>query len=349
MPPWGRPETNHLRCRRYSRLASTLVVSLTVLLSACTASEDGRELRLASFVGSRHPIVGAVFNPLAEDLEAASGGQLTLQQFPGATLNSAPAQQYSRLVERVADISFGLPGYTMQRFPMTALLGFPGMSPDAITGTERLWRAMPAIEAEYEAKILGLWAAEPKLLISATRRIDEASDLQGMIVSAASVQDVAYLEQVGAAAVSLPTSEAHQALTTGTIDAVFADPSTIASFSLWEPARFITSNFPPIASAFFLLMNREVYEELTPQERAWVDSASGLELSLRGAQAYVAAAERGMTLAERDGIEFITMPEEELARINAAFASVMENELQREYDNGLTGADVIALMTGQQR
>ena len=325
----------------------TLLVSAAIVASACDTAERGRELRLASFVGSRHPIVAAVFDPFAEELATASGGRLTVRQFPGATLNSAPAQQYSRLVERVADISFGLPGYTMQRFPMTALLGFPGMSPDAITGTERLWQAMPVIETEYEAKVLGLWAAEPKILLSATRRIDEAEDLRGMIVSAASAQDVEYLERVGAAAMSLPTSEAHQALTTGAIDAVFADPSTIASFSLWEPAEYITMNFPPIASAFFLLMNQDVYAELSQQERSWVDAASGRELSLRGAQAYVAAARRGLALAEQDGIEFITMSDDELEKIYALFAPVMEGELARAYTEELTGADIVALMMGR--
>ena len=109
---------------------------------------------------------------------------------------------------------------------------------------------MSVIETEYEAKVLGLWAAEPKMLISATRRIDEVDDLRGMIASAASAQDAAYLERAGAAALSLPTSEAYRALTIGSIDAVFADPSTIASFSLWEPAEYITVNFPAIASAF---------------------------------------------------------------------------------------------------
>lgn len=327
---------------------SALMLACAALASGCAApeTERGRELRLSSFVGSRHPVVTAVFDPFAEDLATASGGRLTVRQYPGATLNSAPAQQYSRLVERVADISFGLPGYTMQRFPMTALLGFPGMSPDAVTGTERLWRAMPVIETEYEAKVLGLWAAEPKLLISATRRIDEVDDLRGMIVSAASAQDVAYLEQAGAAAMSLPTSEAHQALTTGAIDAVFADPSTIASFSLWEPAEYITVNFPPIASAFFLLMNEQAYAELSAQERAWVDSTSGPELSQRGARAYVATAMRGLELARRDGIEFIEMPEKELQEIYSLFSGVMEDELARDFGDGLTGADIVALMMG---
>lgn len=320
------------------------VFVLALVSSGCSAPEHGRELRLSSFVGSRHPVVAAVFDPFAEDVANSSGGRLTVRQFPGATLNSAPAQQYSRLVERVADISFGLPGYTMQRFPMTALLGFPGMPPDAVTGTGRLWRAMPMIETEYEARVLALWAAEPKLLISATRRIDEVEDLRGMIVSAASAQDVAYLERAGAAALSLPTSEAHQALTTGAIDAVFADPSTIASFSLWEPAEFITVNFPPIASAFFLLMNEDAYAELSPQERAWVDDSGGLELSLRGAKAYAATAARGLMLARQDGIEFIEMPGKELDKIYSLFATVMQDELAREFGGGLTGADIVALM-----
>lgn len=330
------------------KAVSALMLACAVVTWGCAAPEPerGRELRLSSFVGSRHPVVSAVFDPFAEELATASGGRLTVRQYPGATLNSAPAQQYSRLVERVADISFGLPGYTMQRFPMTALLGFPGMSPDAVTGTERLWRAMPLIETEYAARVLGLWAAEPKLLISATRRIDEVDDLRGMIVSAASAQDVAYLEQAGAAAMSLPTSEAHQALTTGAIDAVFADPSTIASFSLWEPAEYITLNFPPIASAFFLLMNQRTYAELSPQERDWVDASSGLDLSLRGARAYVATATRGLELARRDGIEFTEMPEEELEKIYALFSGVMQDELERDFGDGLTGAEIVAMMKG---
>jgi TRAP-type C4-dicarboxylate transport system substrate-binding protein len=169
-----------------------------------------------------------------------------------------------------------------------------------------------------------------------------------MIVSAASVQDVAYLEQLGAAAVSLPTSEAHQALTTGTIDAVFADPSTIASFSLWEPARYITSNFPAITSAFFLLMNQDAYDSLSDEHRELLDSATGRELSLEGARAYVASSQRGLELAVRDGIEFITLSQAELDKINAAFAPVMEADRQRVYDNGMTGAEVIALMLGTQ-
>ena len=58
----------------------------------------------------------------------------------------APPQQYSRLLEGAVDISFGLPGYTGQLFPVTNTIAVPGLAKDAIDGTERLLKARKLIE-----------------------------------------------------------------------------------------------------------------------------------------------------------------------------------------------------------
>jgi hypothetical protein len=41
------------------------------------------------------------------------------------------------------------------------------------------------------------------------------------------------------------------------------------------------------------------------------------------------------------------MPDEELDKIYSLFAPVMDEELEREFGGGLTGADIVALMMGQ--
>ena len=69
-------------------------------------------------------------------------------------------------------------------------------------------------------------------------------------------------------------------------------------------------------------MNERAYGELSSQEQAWVDASSGRKLSLRGVQAYVATAARGLVLAQQDGIEFITMPDEELDKIYSQFSAL---------------------------
>ena len=87
---------------------------LTTLLAAgaiaAAGAADARELALAYFMGPKHPMNAAVFQPFAERLEELSGGELTVRMFPGGALNSAPPKQYSILLDGVADIAFALPG-----------------------------------------------------------------------------------------------------------------------------------------------------------------------------------------------------------------------------------------------
>ncbi|MCZ6604505.1 MAG: C4-dicarboxylate ABC transporter substrate-binding protein, partial [Alphaproteobacteria bacterium] len=93
------------------------VVAGAAMSFGAAAPVDAKTLSLSFFMSPRHPMNAAVFTPLADRVAELSGGELTIELFPGGTLNAAPPQQYSRLLEGVADIAFGLPGYTAQLFP----------------------------------------------------------------------------------------------------------------------------------------------------------------------------------------------------------------------------------------
>ncbi|HIF11105.1 MAG TPA: C4-dicarboxylate ABC transporter substrate-binding protein, partial [Sneathiellales bacterium] len=105
------------------------------------ATSSAKELKLSYFMGPPHPMNAAVFTPFGEKLAEVSGGMLTVKQFPGGALNSAPPKQYSILLDGIADVAFGLPGYTAQLFPITNVLTVPNVAGDAVDGTKALWRA----------------------------------------------------------------------------------------------------------------------------------------------------------------------------------------------------------------
>ena len=126
-----------------------LIIGLTTafsLLNSTPALSD--ELSLAYFMGPRHPMNAAVFTPFAERLAELSGGEITVQQFPGGALNSVPPQQYNILLEGVADIAFALPGYTGDVFPITNVVSLPGVCSDALDCTQALLNARGVIEEE---------------------------------------------------------------------------------------------------------------------------------------------------------------------------------------------------------
>ena len=331
---------------RFARAAVPAVVAGALAFGAAGGA-GATELRLSYFMGPKHPMNKAVFTPFADKLKELSGGKLTVKQFPGGTLNSAPPKQYSILLEGVADIAFGLPGYTGQLFPITNSISVPGVASDAVDGTHKLWNAISLIEKEYEAKILALWANDTKVLITKDKPVRTLEDMKGLKVRVTSSQDVAFIEALGASAVSQPVTVIQRNLDNGTIDAIMIGASAIGSFKLWEPANYVTTNVPTSSAALFVLMNKEVWEGLTDEEKAWVDAAGGRDLSLAGGEGYVAAGRKGLALAKEKGVELIELSASEVRRFNDAIEPAIEAYKALALKGGVTGGEVLKAMAGQ--
>ncbi len=325
-------------------IGAAMMIALAVYVAPASAQT---ELNLSYFMGPKHPMNAAVFTPFAEKLEEVSGGELSVKQFAGGALNSAPPKQYAILLEGVADIAFALPGYTSQLFPITNVVTVPGVADGAFDGTQRLWNAYDLIEAEYDAKVLALWANGAPVLITKDKPVRTLEDIQGLKVRVTSAQDVPFIEALGASAVSQPVSVINQNLQNGTIDAIAIDPSAIGSFKLWEPGNYVTVGLPGSGSAFILLMNNEVWEDLTDQEKAWVDEASGKWLSDSGGRVYDAAADKGLQIARDNGVEIIQLSDGEVERFEKAMQPAMDAFLTSAIAGELTGADVVAAMRGE--
>ena len=328
------------------RTTTKLATLATAALIAGATTAQARDLALSYFMGPTHPMNEAVFSAFEQKLEEVSGGELTVTQFPGGALNSSPPKQYSILIEGVADVAFHLPGYTAQLFPIATSVTTPGMCADAVECTEAMWRAYDQIAEEFDAKILALWANDPQVLYTKDKPVRTLEDMDGLLVRVTSAQDIPFTEALGASAVSQPVSVINQNLANGVVDAVSIDPSATMSFKMHEPANYITTNIPGAGSAFVLLMNKGVYGALSDQEKAWVDEASGKWLSMRGGEAYRAMAQRGIDIARENGVEIIELSDEERARWDAAIQPAMDEWLASDVGQGLTGAEVTAIMKG---
>jgi TRAP-type transport system periplasmic protein len=320
-----------------------ILASIATLSSTPAISE---ELSLAYFMGPRHPMNAAVFTPFGERLAEISGGELTVEFFPGGALNSSPPQQYNILLEGVADIVFALPGYTGDVFPITNVVTLPGVCERATDCTRALLNARDIIEQEYNAQLLAVWANDAPILITRDRPVRTLEDLQGMIVRVTAQQDVPFVEALGASAVAQPVNVINQNLTNGVIDAIAIGPSAIRSFNLHEAGNFITNWFPGSGSAFVLLMNQEVYDGLSDQERAWVDAAADESLSMAGGEGFQRAADSGLALAADSGVEIIEIPDEERARWMAAIAPATEAAYAEQVGD-MTVGDIVAIMRGE--
>ncbi|MEP4377374.1 MAG: TRAP transporter substrate-binding protein [Alphaproteobacteria bacterium] len=308
-----------------------------------TASAD--ELSLAYFMGPKHPMNAGVMTPFGEKLAELSGGKLTIKQFPGGALNKVPPKQYSILLSGVADVIFTLPGYTADVFPKTNVMGLPGVCDSALSCTEAMQRVRGELEQEYNAKVIAIWANAPPVLITRDKAVRTLEDLKGMKIRVTSKSDVPIVEALGASAVAQPVTVINQNLANGVIDGIMIDPSAIGAFKLFEPANYVTTWFPGSGSAFVLLMNKDVYNKLSAEEKGWVDAAASAELSLGAGKAYDAASARGIGAAKANGNELIELSDAEKAKFQARVDDVMAKLASKPVGDSTIG-QMIAKMTG---
>lgn len=321
-----------------------LVGALGAALIAGPAMAD--ELSLAYFMGPNHPMNAGYFTPMGEMLAAESGGNLTVRQFPGGALNQSPPKQYGLLLDGVADMAFMLPSFNNQLFPKTAVIGLPGICVDAVECTAAITRARAELETEYNAKIIGLWANSPPVLITRDAPVRTVADFQGMTIRVADPTNIPFVEALGASPVAMPVSEVNQALANGVVDGVMIDPAGIGSFKLNEAGNYITLDVPGGAASFAVAMSADVYNGLSDADRAAVDAVAASDLSANAGATYAMISERGMALAAESGLEIIDIGDEERAKMQALVEEVMPAILEQAAGD-LTVADIVELMKAQ--
>lgn len=325
---------------RYARLtAAGLAIS-----ALATQALAGETLRLAHFVAPAHVVNGSVVNPLVEGVAADTNGDLTIQVYPGGELGAGPAEQYVRALQGVADITWGLQGYTSSQFEKNMIVEMPGAIPDGMTGYEMIWNAFDEhLASEFPGtKPLALWVSEPSIFIMKDRDVRAPEDLQGLRIRVSGSVASAIVEALGATPVQMQAGEIYNALQTGLIDGLITGASAVGDFRLDEVANSYTVGAPLGHISFYLVMNQARYEGLSDEHRAAIDNHSGLELSRKGEEAWNARAAQVMDEVRADSANtVIDLTDEEIASFAEIIMPVTERLISQ-----MGAEDVLAAMRG---
>jgi TRAP-type transport system periplasmic protein len=305
-------------------MTRALTAAMATALSVAASTASGVELKLADFQPPTHFVVDSTYAPFAEAIAEGTDGEVTVKLFMGGELGAGPAEQYSRVVDGVADIAISLPGYTASTFPKTLLTELPGViSPD--TGTEQILENLDMLSDEYRRVVLlALWNNAPNLLFTADKPIRSMEDLQGLNIRVPSRNAGIVVQAWGANPVSMPAPEIYNAMQTGVIDGAMIDASTLDAFRLAEVTNYITTGMDTTVSTFFLIMNRDTFSDLTEEQQQVVLDA-GRDAALNGTAAWREASERALAdFADTEGKEVISLSPEEAAKLNEASAAAVE-------------------------
>ncbi len=261
----------------------TLVLSATL-----TAIVSAEELTVATFIPPQHHINAGLFKWFGEEIERRSEGTLTMQLFPAGQLGAGPVQQYKRVVEGVADITFGLQAYTPNIFPRSMLIIPPGKATSAVESTERLLNVYDEYLAqEYQhVKLLGIFTTTGNVWAT-TRDLSTMKGLKGSKMVPFAAMTTPIIEALGAVPVQMPVTEMYTGLSTGTIDGTTATYNNITPpWNFWDVSSHLIENVPVQFALFFVAMNKERYTSLSDAHKAIIDDLAGETFSLMGAKSF---------------------------------------------------------------
>lgn len=302
-------------------------------------------LKLAHFVSPGHVVNGSVVDPLVEGVSADTNGELTIQVYPGGELGAGPTEQYVRALQGVADITWGLQGYTSSQFPKTMIVEMPGVIPEGMSGHEMLWNAYEDhLKTEFPGtKPLALWVSEPNIIIMKGREVRKPEDLKGLKIRVSGSIASAVVEALGATPVQMPAGEIYNALQTGLVDGLITGASAVADFKLDEVADSYTIGAPLGHISFYLVMNQARYDGLSDELKAVIDAHSGQSLSKKGEDAWNQRAEETVQALHDAGnntvIELSPEEAQAFAELTLPVAEKLVDEMGAE--------DVLAAMRGE--
>lgn len=309
-------------------------VAATLVLSAPFMSAQAEEeLKLAHFVPPAHVVTSAVVEPFKTGIEADSNGELTVRVYPGGELGAGPMEQYVRALQGVADITWGLAGYTSSQFGKSMLVELPGAIPEGMTGYDMLWNAYDtSLRSEFPGtKPLALWVSEPNVFIMKDHEIRSPSDLSGLKIRVSGSVAGDFVNEMGGTPVQMPAGEMYNALQTGLIDGIITGSSAITDFKLDEVANSYTLGAPLGHIMFYLVMNQQRYDRLSAEHQAIIDRHSGRGLSQSGEETWNALADRTLESVRADDRNtVIDLSEDEVAAFEDVAGSFLSRQLSSE-------------------
>ena len=318
---------------------------LAVIMASPAAAT---EITASVWFPDTHPLTRDGYAALAETLKEKSGGDLTLQVYTGTSL-LPPTAHLSGLEDGIVQMTYHAGTYTPSDLPedntLAALaIGLPDSLATVLSVADFYVNdpAMQAMFAKHGIVFLGAYAS-PQYQMMCSKEVSTLDDLKGAKLRMPSPVHTAWAESVGAASVSVPSSEMYSGLENGQVDCAINALNDLKSRSLWDVAKYATTlNFGPYFAGWEYAISEDAWQDLSAdQRRLLLDSISDNTVDLM--LAYQASADEAVAEAADHGVT-VMEPSAELKASVADFADQQAVALAIETGNTLGAADPEALI-----
>ncbi len=295
-----------------------------------------KEIKMAFFASPKHHVWDKMMLPWSE---AIMGQEKSLKflGFPGSQIGGAPPGAFKRVVNGIADVEFGMQGYTSTVFPKTMVVEIPKQWGSPTEATRAMWKILPSfLKDEYErVKVLALWVNDQPVLMT-NKVVKKPEDLAGVKLRTPSADQAEIIKGLGGIPVAMPMPQTYTAIEKGVVDGALVGISVVQSFKLAEVVKNYVIDLPMGYSPQMVVMNLNAYNSLTPAQKKAIDANSGLEWSIRAAKLYEEARDQGIKIVnERKDAQIVKLTADEKKVWDERLQKIADEWVERHEKAGI--------------
>ncbi|RLQ85256.1 TRAP transporter substrate-binding protein DctP [Notoacmeibacter ruber] len=306
---------------RRGLLAALLLTTTTAPLAAQDVT-----LRLADSLPVGHYMTTGVGQPLMDGTVEATDGAVAFQHFPAQQLGKAK-DMLSLVQSGVADIAYVGASYSADKLPLSSVAELPEAFTTSCQGTLAFWElakpggALDQAELAPEGvRALAVLVLPPYQLFSA-KAFTGLDEIAGWKVRVTGAPKIAGIQKLGGVPVSISSPETREALSRGTVDAIAFPIGSIKPYDLAPHIATATqgTNFGSFVATW--MISQEKYDSL-PEGVQQALTEAGEAATKNGCEATDAAASADKDFVADQGVDFVDLPAEDMAKLEDLMADV---------------------------
>lgn len=294
-----------------------------------------------AFPGS-HPIETEIIQPWAKAIEEKTDGLIKIESYPVGSLLGAD-QIYDGVVNKVVDMGLSFFSYTPGRFPVMNSIELPGIPiNNAMVGTRIAMDILTEFNPDevQDTKIMVTGTTGSAYLITKDP-VHTLEDFKGMQIRTTG-GSAGGVEALGGAPVSMPMSDAYDAMSKGVVDGVLGATEIIRAYKLNEVASYVTVTPFMYNGNYFININKETWESIPEALRAVIEEENKKLHEDIIPNYFDTANEAGLQYGiDESGIEVIHLSDEERKRWLEVLSTFNQKYAEELDAQGLPGTEVL--------
>jgi TRAP-type C4-dicarboxylate transport system substrate-binding protein len=322
-----------------------MLTSLALCVNTGSALAQDVTLRVADSLPVGHYIAENLLMPFIADVEKTTSESVGFDYFPAQQLGKAK-DMLSLTQTGVTDLGYIGASYLADKLPLSSVAQLPGTFDTACEGTMAYWElAKPGgvlDQAEYApegVRALMALALPPYQLFSA-KELTGVDSIDGQKIRTSGGSQALAMTKLGGIPVQMSAPEAREALSRGTVDAIVFPYGSIEPYDLAPHLKTATEGLNLGSFVTSYMISQAKYDSLSPEVQQALTEAG--ERATQHACAVIdGLVEEDKKKIADQGVEFVTLPEDDIAQIGDALKSVGAEWATEMDERSKPGAEVL--------